>query len=86
MKKSKIKKGIVVSNKMDKTVVVKVETLQRHSLYGKVIKLRSKFKAHDEKKQCKVGDVVEIMGTKPISKDKRYKVVSIVKKAGVENS
>lgn len=79
----KTRQGIVVSNKMDKTVVVRVERLTRHSQYNRVIKRAKKFKAHDELNQCAIGDVVEIMETRPLSKDKRWRVTEIVKKAAV---
>lgn len=73
--------GQVVSDKMQKTVVVVVERLVRHPRYGKMVKRRSKFKAHDEGNQCRVGDVVSIMETRPLSKDKRWRVVEVLKKA-----
>ena len=73
--------GLVVSDKMDKTVVVAVQRLVRHSLYGRIIKLTSKLKAHDENNECKVGDKVKIMETRPLSKDKRWRVVSIIEKS-----
>lgn len=77
----KTRMGLVVSDKMDKTVVVAVERLVRHPLYGKIVKLTSKLKAHDEANECRVGDRVELMETRPISKEKRWRVVSIVEKA-----
>ena len=61
--------GVVVSNKMDKTITVAVESDKRHPLYGKVYKTTKKFKAHDEKNECNIGDIVEIMETRPLSKD-----------------
>ena len=67
--------GRVTSNKMQKTVVVKVERVFRHPAYGKVVRSANKFKAHDEAGQCKVGDRVEIMETRPMSRDKRWRVV-----------
>ena len=67
----KTKIGLVVSNKMDKTVVVAVEDFVRHSLYGKSVKSTKKFKAHDENNECSIGDKVRIMETRPLSKDKR---------------
>jgi len=73
--------GKVVSDKMDKTIVVAIETLIRHPLYGKSIKRTTKFKAHDEKNECQIGDRVKIMETRPISKDKRWRLVEIVEKA-----
>ena len=77
----KVRTGIVVSDKMDKTVVVAVETLQTHRLYKKKMKRTTKFKAHDENNECEIGDVVKIMETRPLSKDKNWRLVNIVKKA-----
>lgn len=76
--KAKVRQGEVVSNKMKKTVVVKVERVFRHPLYNKVMRETSKFKAHDENNQCKVGDLVEIMETRPISKDKHWRIVKVL--------
>jgi small subunit ribosomal protein S17 len=73
--------GEVVSDKMDKTVVVAVERLVRHELYGRIIKLTTKIKAHDENNECRVGDKVKVMETRPLSKDKRWRVVSVLEKA-----
>ncbi len=73
--------GKVVSNKMDKTVVVAVEDSIRHPLYNKIVKRTKTFKAHDENNACGVGDRVKVMQTRPLSKDKRYRVVEIVEKA-----
>ncbi|MBQ2687194.1 MAG: 30S ribosomal protein S17 [Clostridia bacterium] len=73
--------GKVVSNKMDKTVVVAVEDSVRHPLYNKIVKRTKTFKAHDENNACGVGDRVKVMQTRPLSKDKRYRVVEIVEKA-----
>lgn len=73
--------GTVVSDKMDKTVVVSVERKVQHPLYGKTMRLTSKFKAHDELNECGVGDRVRIMETRPISKDKRWRVMEIIEKA-----
>ncbi|HHV26604.1 30S ribosomal protein S17 [Anaerosalibacter bizertensis] len=73
--------GRVVSDKMDKTVVVAVETFVTHPLYKKQIKKTTRFKAHDENNECKVGDVVKIMETRPLSKDKNWRLVSIIEKA-----
>lgn len=73
--------GKVVSDKMDKTIVVAIETLVRHPLYGKSIKQTTRFKAHDENNECKMGDRVKIMETRPLSKDKRWRLVEIVEKA-----
>ena len=79
--KSKIRQGVVLSNKMDKTVVVNVERLVKHTKYNKYLKERSRFKAHDETNQCGIGDEVEIVETRPLSADKRWRVRSILKKA-----
>ncbi|MEK6645294.1 MAG: 30S ribosomal protein S17 [Candidatus Firestonebacteria bacterium] len=76
----KIRTGIVVSNKMDKTVVVNIERVMTHPLYKKILKKTKRFKVHDEKNECKIGDVVKIMETKPISKEKCWRVVAIVEK------
>lgn len=73
--------GRVVSNKMDKTVVVKVERLQRHRLYRKVVKKTKKFKAHDAYNSCQVGDTVRIVESRPLSKEKRWVVEEIVERA-----
>ena len=80
-KRYKIRQGTVVSDKMDKTVVVRVERLTKHLKYNKVIKRTKKFKAHDEHNQCKVGDIVEIIETRPLSKEKCWRVREILKKA-----
>ena len=77
----KSRTGIVVSDKMDKTVVVAVRTKVRHPLYGKMVNKTTKFKAHDENNECGVGDIVRIMETRPLSKDKRWRVVDIIEKA-----
>ena len=83
MKKKRV--GIVLSDKMDKTVVVKIERTIRHPLVGKVIKRATRFKAHDEKNECKIGDKVLICETRPLSKDKRWRVVEILQKAEVHD-
>jgi len=70
--------GKVVSDKMDKTVVVAIETLVRHPLYGKTIKRTKRFKAHDEENACRIGDKVRVMETRPLSKEKRWRVVEIL--------
>ncbi|GBC99256.1 30S ribosomal protein S17 [bacterium HR17] len=75
--------GTVVSDKMDKTVVVAVDRLVRHPLYKKVIRRTSKFYAHDERNECRIGDIVEIVETRPLSKLKRWRVVRIVQRAKV---
>ena len=77
----KVRIGKVVSDKMDKTIVVAVETYKKHPLYGKRVKYTKKFKAHDEENRAKVGDVVRIMETRPLSKDKRWRLVEIVEEA-----
>ena len=77
----KVKLGKVVSDKMEKTIVVAVETKVRHPLYGKIINRTTKFKAHDENNDAKIGDAVEIMETRPLSKDKRWRLVEIVERA-----
>ena len=76
----KTKVGIVVSDKMDKTVVVAIEDFVRHSLYGQAVKRPKKVKAHDENNECQIGDKVRIMETRPLSKDKRWRLVNIVEK------
>ena len=73
--------GTVVSDKMDKTVVIAVETNVRHPIYKKTVKRTYKLKAHDEENNCKIGDKVKVMETNPLSKDKRWRVVEIVEKA-----
>ena len=78
--KRKTKVGRVVSDKMDKTIVVSVERLARHRLYKRVIRLTTKFKAHDEQNVCKIGDRVRMVETRPISKDKHWRVVEVIQK------
>ena len=77
----KVREGLVVSDKMDKTVVVTVEDRVKHALYGKVLRRTSKLKAHDEQNDCGVGDRVRIMETRPLSATKRWRVVEILEKA-----
>ncbi|NLZ44014.1 MAG: 30S ribosomal protein S17 [Clostridia bacterium] len=77
----KTRVGVVVSDKMNKTVVVAVERLVRHPLLGKTIRRTTKLKAHDEQNECRIGDKVQIMETRPLSKEKRWRVVSILEKA-----
>ena len=77
----KTRVGKVVSDKMDKTVVVSIQDNVKHPLYKKIIKRSLKFKAHDEKNECGIGDRVMIMETRPISKDKKWRVVQIIEKA-----
>ena len=76
-----VRTGRVVSDKMDKTVVVTVERLVRHPLYKKSMKETIKFKAHDEKNECRIGDLVSVMQTRPLSKDKFWRVVEISERA-----
>lgn len=78
MRKSRV--GIVVSDKMDKTIVVALDDKVRHPLYGKAVKRTKKVKVHDEENQCSIGDKVRIMETRPYSKDKRWRLVKIVEK------
>ena len=73
--------GVVVSNKMDKTIVVAVENNVKHPVIGKIVKRTYKLKAHDENNTCGIGDTVKVMETRPLSKDKRWRVVEIVEKA-----
>src|SRR5205085_3082764 len=77
----KVRQGRVVSAKMQKTVIVLIESRVRHPLYGKFMKRSKKFKAHDEESACGEGDTVEIMETRPLSKDKRWRVVRVIEKA-----
>jgi small subunit ribosomal protein S17 len=77
----KIRTGTVISDRMDKTVVVRVQTLKEHPRYKKHVQQSTRFKAHDEQNQCKVGDRVRIMETRPLSHEKRWRVVAIVEKA-----
>ena len=77
----KVMIGTVTSDKMDKTIVVSVETSVKHPIYGKVVKRTYKLKAHDEENQCQVGDKVKVMETRPLSKDKRWRLVEVLEKA-----
>jgi 30S ribosomal protein S17 len=77
----KTRTGKVVSNKMDKTIVVAVVDNVKHPLYGKIVKRTYKLKAHDENNECKIGDRVKVMETRPLSKDKRWRLVEIIEKA-----
>ena len=77
----KTRVGKVVSNKMDKTIVVAVENHVKHPLYGKIVKKTYKLKAHDENNECGIGDPVQVMETRPLSKDKRWRLVNIIEKA-----
>ena len=80
----KVMTGTVVSNKMDKTIVVAVETSVKHPIYGKIVKRTYKLKAHDEENQCQIGDKVKVMETRPLSKDKRWRLVEVVEKAVIK--
>lgn len=77
----KTRVGMVVSDKMDKTVVVAITDNVKHPLYKKIVKRTVRLKAHDEKNECRVGDRVEVMETRPLSKDKRWRVIEIIEKA-----
>jgi len=77
----KTRTGKVVSDKMDKTIVVAVEDHVKHPLYKKIVKRTYKLKAHDEQNECKIGDTVKVMETRPLSKDKRWRLVEIMEKA-----
>ncbi len=76
----KTRTGKVISDKMDKTIVVAVETRVRHPLYKKIVKRTYKLKAHDENNECNIGDIVKVMETRPLSRDKRWRLVEIVEK------
>lgn len=80
-KTRKTRVGIVTSDKMDKTITVGVEESLRHPLYGKYVKRTKKFKAHDELNECRIGDKVKIMETRPLSKEKRWRLVEILERA-----
>ena len=77
----KTRVGVGVSDKMDKTIVVAIRTRVKHPLYGKIMNRTEKFKAHDENNECGIGDTVRIMETRPLSKDKRWRLVEIIEKA-----
>ena len=79
--KRKVMTGTVVSDKMEKTAVVSIERLVKHATYGKYVRRRNKFKVHDEKNECKIGDVIRFMETRPLSKDKRWRLVDFVQRA-----
>lgn len=79
--KRKVRIGTVSSDKMDKTITVSVETVKQHPLYKKTVKTSKKYKAHDENNEAKIGDIVKIMETRPLSKDKRWRLIEIVRKA-----
>jgi small subunit ribosomal protein S17 len=78
--KRKVREGLVVSDKMDKTVVVAVETRKVHPLYKKAIRVTKKYKAHDENNACKIGDIVKISETRPLSKEKHWRVTEVISK------
>ena len=80
----KVMVGTVISNKMDKTIVVAVETSVRHKVYGKTVKRTYKLKAHDEENVCQIGDKVKVMETRPLSKDKRWRLVEVMEKADIK--
>lgn len=80
----KVMVGTVVSDKMDKTVVVAVKTNVKHDVYEKIVKRTYKLKAHDEENKCQIGDTVKVMETRPLSKDKRWRVVEILEKAVIK--
>ena len=77
----KTRTGVVVSDKMDKTIVVEIRTRVKHPLYGKIMNRTKRFKAHDEKNECGIGDTVRVMETRPLSKDKCWRLVEIIEKA-----
>ncbi len=77
----KTRTGKVISDKMDKTIVVAIENHVRHPLYGKIVKRTYKLKAHDENNECRIGDTVKVMETRPLSKDKRWRLVEIIERA-----
>ena len=79
MRKTRV--GVVVSDKMDKTITISVKYRVRHPLYGKIMNRTTKIKAHDEKNECGIGDTVRIMETRPLSRDKRWRLVEIIEKA-----
>jgi small subunit ribosomal protein S17 len=83
LSRKKVREGLVVSDKMDKTVVVAVETKKVHPLYKKAIKVTKKYKAHDENNACKIGDKVKIIETRPLSRDKRWRVTETTSKREV---
>jgi small subunit ribosomal protein S17 len=83
LEKRKVKEGLVVGDKMDKTIVVAVEARKVHRLYKKAIRVTKKYKAHDEKNACKIGDKVKIVETRPLSREKRWRVIEIMSKGEV---
>lgn len=83
-KMRKVMIGIVKSNKMDKTIVVSIETSVKHPTYGKLMKKTYNLKAHDEENLCQIGDKVKVMETRPLSKDKRWRLIEIIEKAQIK--
>ena len=79
MRKTRV--GVVVSDKMDKTIVVEIRNRVKHPIYGKIMNRNKKFKVHDENNECGIGDTVRVMETRPLSKDKRWRLVEIIEKA-----
>jgi len=82
----RVRVGEVVSEKMDKTVTVRVERLMKHPVYGRVVRRSIRLHAHDEQNQCKLGDVVRVVETRPLSKSKRWRLVEIVRRGGEKHS
>jgi small subunit ribosomal protein S17 len=80
-KRRKVRVGKVTSDRMEKTVVVSIERLVKHATYGRYVRRRKKFKVHDEKNECRIGDVIRFMETRPMSKDKRWRFVGFVERA-----
>jgi small subunit ribosomal protein S17 len=83
LSRRKVREGLVVSDKMDKTVVVAVETKKVHPLYRKAIKVTKRYKVHDENNDCKIGDTVKIVETRPLSREKRWRVIEVISKREV---
>ena len=79
MRKTRV--GVVVSDKMDKTIVVEIRSRVKHPIYGKIMNRNKKFKVHDENNECGIGDTIKVMETRPLSKDKRWRLVEIIEKA-----
>jgi len=83
LSRRKVREGLVVSDKMDKTVIVAVETKKVHLLYKKAIKVTKRYKVHDENNDCKIGDTVKIVETRPLSREKRWRVIEVISKREV---
>ena len=83
LSRRKVREGLVVSNKMDKTVVVAVETKKVHPLYKKAVKVTKRYKAHNENNDCRIGDKVKIVETRPLSREKRWRVIEVISKREV---